>query len=150
MTKLLKTVFWGSLSGAAAAYLLTSQKGKQLQGKVTDFVTDYQESPEDYNQKLKEMVIGYKDKALNQVQSYKQQWETGELTKEDLLANLKERTGEVLDLASDGLNQVKTKVQEELEGDDSQDVADQQLPKVGVVVDDIVIEYQEQTSQEKE
>ena len=37
----------GAVTGAAAAYFLTSKKGKETTDKVRDFVKEYQENPDD-------------------------------------------------------------------------------------------------------
>lgn len=135
MGKFLKTVILGGLSGAAAAYFLTSKKGKELQGKVSDFVTDYQENPADYNQLIKDKTLDYKEKAVANFNHYKEQWESGELTKEDVLEAVKDRAGQLVTT----VNEVKGQAKETLEQ------ADQavELPEVGGIVDDIVIDYVE-------
>ena len=40
----------GAVTGAAAAYFLTSKKGKETTDKVRDFVKEYQENPDDIHE----------------------------------------------------------------------------------------------------
>ncbi|TWT10473.1 YtxH domain-containing protein [Streptococcus sp. sy004] len=76
MSKFFRTVLFGSLSGATAAYLLTSKEGKILQSKAKDFIVAYQENPEAYHELVKEKIDYYRQQMIKKVQSYQEDLQT--------------------------------------------------------------------------
>ena len=55
MSKLLKNVIIGVASGAAAAYFLSTEKGKKFQKKAAKAYEAYKENPAEYHQKAKKL-----------------------------------------------------------------------------------------------
>ena len=92
----ISSLLLGAVSGAAAAYFLTSKKGKEITEKVQDFVVDYREDPD----KTHEAVV----------QSVK-----GEITAETVLESVKDTTKSVVDYSQDKFQEIKEKFEKEEE-----------------------------------
>ena len=67
------SILLGTISGAAAAVFLTSKKGKEITAKVSDFMNEVKENPDDF----KDYVEYYEIYDMN----------TGEIVKKESLAN---------------------------------------------------------------
>jgi len=102
----------GAVTGAAAAYFLTSKKGKETTDKVRDFVKEYQENPDD----IHEAVVSAKDfsnQAVSAIQQTKEKVEKGEITTETVIESVKETTKSVVDYSQDKFNEIKEKFDKE-------------------------------------
>ena len=71
MSKLLRNVIIGVASGAAAAYFLSTEKGKELQKKASKAYQAYKENPSEYHQKAKDKATEYTDLAVDTFNDYK-------------------------------------------------------------------------------
>ncbi|AND78993.1 YtxH domain-containing protein [Streptococcus pantholopis] len=136
MDKFLKTVIIGAASGAAAAYFLSTEKGKEFKAKLTKAYQAYKQEPEHYQQTAKEKAAEYSQLAVDTFNDYKEKWQTGELTKDDLLSAAKEKAGQAAQFANEKVNEVKKKYY----ADDPSDAA---AEDVTAEVDDIIIDYPE-------
>ncbi len=139
MGKFLKTLVSSAAVGAAVGYFLTTKKGKELKDKALDFANDYKENPEAYNQAAKEKASQYKDVAVNTFNDYKEKFETGELTKEDVLDVAKEKAVQATEFANDQVVAFRDKI--------ARAKADS-ATETRAEVDDIVIDYPDQTTEE--
>ena len=139
MGKFLKTLVSNAAVGAAVGYFLTTKKGKELKDKALDFANDYKENPEAYNQAAKEKASQYKDVAVNTFNDYKEKFETGELTKEDVLDVAKEKAVQATEFANDQVVAFRDKI--------ARAKADS-ATETRAEVDDIVIDYPDQTTEE--
>lgn len=144
MGKFLNMVIIGAVSGAAAAYLLSTDKGKQIKQKVSETFTAYKENPEEYHHYAAQKANEYKSAAVNTVKEYKEKIETGELTKDDVVSVVKEKASQVGDFANQTLSEVKDRLSQTAEK--SEETAE----AVKAEVDDIVIDYQEEAADDKE
>lgn len=138
MSKFLKTLVVGAASGAAAAYFLTTEKGKVLKEKAQDLFKDYQENKDDYHQKASDKAAEYKDLAVQTFQDYKEKWETGEITTESVVEELKTKSNQAATFAKDSFTHVKQKANQH--ESKVKDVTDS-IVESDVQVDDIVIDY---------
>lgn len=139
MGKFLKTLVSSAAVGAAVGYFLTTKKGKKLKDKALDFANDYKENPEAYNQAAKEKASQYKDVAVNTFNDYKEKFETGELTKEDVLDVAKEKAVQATEFANDQVVAFRDKIAKAKADSATETRAE---------VDDIVIDYPDQTTEE--
>lgn len=135
MAKLVKSLLLGATAGAAAAYFFSTAKGKQAKSKASEFITDYKENPETYNQVAKEKAQGYKDLALEKFNDYKSKYENGELTAEDVLEQVKEKTNLVKEKTVQKMNQAADWNANAEKTESNQDV------QATAEVDDIIIDY---------
>lgn len=136
MSKLLKNVIVGIASGAAVAYFLTSEKGKELQQKAKKAYDAYKEDPTKYNQKAKDKATEYTDLAVDTFNDYKQKLESGELTTEDILGAVKEKGQAVAEYTGEKVSEVASKVSKAVEETEAA-----HHDKTGAEVDDIIINY---------
>ena len=100
MSKLLKNVIIGVASGAAAAYFLSTEKGKEFQKKAAKAYEAYKENPAEYHQKAKDKATEYTDLAVDTFNDYRQKFESGELTTDEFLDTVKEKGKAAADFAS--------------------------------------------------
>lgn len=138
MSKLFKTLVISAASGSAAAYFLTTKKGKELRKNAEKFYGEYKENPEEYHQIAKDKASEYSNLAVDTFKDYKGKFESGELTTEDIVSAVKEKSGEVVDFANDFVNQAKSKFSDE-------DTAKKEDKAPETKVEDIVIDYKENT-----
>ena len=132
MGKFLKTLVSSAAVGAAVSYFLTTKKGRELKEKAVDFANDYKENPEAYNQAAKEKANQYKDLAVHTFNDYKEKFETGELTKEDVLDVAKEKATQASEFANDQVLAFRDKIAKAKADSAAETKAE---------VDDIVIDY---------
>ena len=62
----------GAVTGAAAAYFLTSKKGKETTDKVRDFVKEYQENPDDIHEAVVQSAKDFSNQAVSAIQQTKE------------------------------------------------------------------------------
>lgn len=135
MSKLLKNVIISVASGAAAAYFLSTEKGKKLQKKAAQAYEDYRENPAEYHQKAKDKATEYTDLAVDTFNDYRQKFESGELTADEFLETVKEKGKAAAGFASEKVSELTAKVSDtvkETENLKEETKAD---------VDDIIIDY---------
>ncbi|MDY4762244.1 YtxH domain-containing protein [Streptococcus thoraltensis] len=135
MAKLGKSLLIGATVGVVAAYFFSTAKGKEAKAKASDFITDYKENPEEYNQYAKEKANSYKDLTVEKFNDYKSKYENGNLTPEEVFEQVKEKAALVKEIAVQKMNQIA-----DWEGDEKADKNNQDV-KSAVEVDDIVIDY---------
>ncbi|MCR5492511.1 MAG: YtxH domain-containing protein [Streptococcus sp.] len=135
MSKLLRNVIIGVASGAAAAYFLSTEKGKELQKKATKAYQAYKENPSEYHQKAKDKATEYTDLAVDTFNDYKEKFESGELTADEFLEVVKEKGQAAADFASEKVSEFTSKVSEAV--DEANDVKEETKAEV----DDIIIDY---------
>ncbi|MFC3932793.1 YtxH domain-containing protein [Streptococcus dentapri] len=134
MGKLVKTFVVSTAVGAAAGYFLLTDKGKEVKKKAIDLVNDYKDNSEAYNQAAKEKAGEYRDLALNTFHNYKEKFETGELTKEDIFETVKEKAAQANEFANEKAVVVKDKLSK---------IKEEPGQVTQAEVDDIVIDYSE-------
>ncbi|WP_288263954.1 YtxH domain-containing protein [uncultured Streptococcus sp.] len=135
MSKLLRNVIIGVASGAAAAYFLSTEKGKELQKKATNAYQAYKENPSEYHQKAKDKATEYTDLAVDTFNDYKEKFESGELTTDEFLEVVKEKGQAAADFASEKVSEFTSKVSEAV--DEADDVKEETKAEVA----DIIIDY---------
>ena len=91
----------GAVTGAAAAYFLTSKKGKETTDKVRDFVKEYQENPDDIHEAVVQSAKDFSNQAVSAIQQTKEKVEKGEITTETVIESVKETTKSVVDYSQD-------------------------------------------------
>ncbi len=92
MNKSFKNLVIGAASGVAAAYFLSTEKGKALKNRAEKAYQAYKESPDDYHQFAKEKGSEYSHLARDTFYDVKDKLASGDLTKEDMLDLLKDKT----------------------------------------------------------
>lgn len=103
----------GAVTGAAAAYFLTSKKGKETTDKVRDFVKEYQENPDDIHEAVVQSAKDFSNQAVSAIQQTKEKVEKGEITTETVIESVKETTKSVVDYSQDKFNEIKEKFDKE-------------------------------------
>ena len=93
----ISSLLLGAVSGAAAAYFLTSKKGKEVTEKVQDFVSDYRENPDKTHEVVVQSVKDFSDQAVKTINQTKEKVEKGEITAETVLESVKDTTKSVVD-----------------------------------------------------
>lgn len=139
MSKLLRNVIIGVASGAAAAYFLSTEKGKELQKKASKAYQAYKENPSEYHQKAKDKATEYTDLAVDTFNDYKEKFESGELTTDEFLEVVKEKGQAAADYATEKVSELTSKVSDVV--DDVTDKAGDVKEYVEAEVDDIIIDY---------
>lgn len=135
MSKLLKNVIIGVASGAAAAYFLSTEKGKKFQMKAAKAYEAYKENPAEYHQKAKDKATEYTDLAVDTFNDYRQKFESGELTTDEFLDTVKEKGKAAADFASEKVSEFTSKVSEAV------NEAEEAKEETKAEVDDIIIDY---------
>lgn len=135
MSKLLKNVIIGVASGAAAAYFLSTEKGKEFQKKAAKAYEAYKENPAEYHQKAKDKATEYTDLAVDTFNDYRQKFESGELTTDEFLDTVKEKGKAAADFASEKVSGFTSKVSEAV------NEAEEIKEETKAEVDDIIIDY---------
>ena len=135
MSKLLKNVIIGVASGAAAAYFLSTEKGKEFQKKAAKAYEAYKENPAEYHQKAKDKATEFTDLAVDTFNDYRQKFESGELTTDEFLDTVKEKGKAAADFASEKVSGFTSKVSEAV------NEAEEIKEETKAEVDDIIIDY---------
>ncbi|VOF61911.1 exported hydrophilic protein [Streptococcus pneumoniae] len=110
----LSSILLGTVSGAALALFLTSDKGKQVCSQAQDFLDDLREDPE---------YAKVKEQATDFVLKTKEQVESGEITVDSILAQAKSYAFQATEASKNQLNNLKEQWQEKAEAlDDSEEI----------------------------
>ena len=100
----LSSILLGTVSGAALALFLTSDKGKQVCSQAQDFLDDLREDPE-----------YVKEQATDFVLKTKEQVESGEITVDSVLDQAKSYVFQATEASKDRFNNFKEQWQEKAE-----------------------------------
>ena len=111
----ISSLLLGAVSGAAAAYFLTSKKGKEITEKFQDFVVDYREDPDKTHEAVVQSVKDFSDQAVKAINQTKEKVENGEITAETVLESVKDTTKSVVDYSQDKFQEIKEKFEKEEE-----------------------------------
>ena len=111
----ISSLLLGAVSGAAAAYFLTSKKGKEITEKVQDFVVDYREDPDKTHEAVVHFEKDFSDQAVKAINQTKEKVENGEITAETVLESVKDTTKSVVDYSQDKFQEIKEKFEKEEE-----------------------------------
>ncbi|MBO4107300.1 YtxH domain-containing protein [Streptococcus suis] len=112
-SSLLTSIVLGAAGGAAAAVFLASKSGKAIKDKVQDFIKEAKENPEETNAELINKATELKNQAVERFQTVKGQFETGELTVDDLVKTGKEKVTSLKDQSLEKFEQMKEKLSEQ-------------------------------------
>lgn len=119
----LSSILLGTVSGAALALFLTSDKGKQVCSQAQDFLDDLREDPEYAKEQVCEKLTEVKEQATDFVLKTKEQVESGEITVDSILAQAKSYAFQTTEASKNQLNNLKEQWQEKAEAlDDSEEI----------------------------
>ncbi|BDS88231.1 YtxH domain-containing protein [Streptococcus pneumoniae] len=119
----LSSILLGTVSGAALALFLTSDKGKQVCSQAQDFLDDLREDPEYAKEQVCEKLTEVKEQATDFVLKTKEQVESGEITVDSILAQAKSYALQATEASKNQLNNFKEQWQEKAEAlDDSEEI----------------------------
>ncbi|HEW8339831.1 TPA: YtxH domain-containing protein [Streptococcus pneumoniae] len=119
----LSSILLGTVSGAALALFLTSDKGKQVCSQAQDFLDDLREDPEYAKEQVCEKLTEVKEQATDFVLKTKEQVESGEITVDSILAQAKFYAFQATEASKNQLNNLKEQWQEKAEAlDDSEEI----------------------------
>ncbi|HGR0175834.1 TPA: YtxH domain-containing protein [Streptococcus pneumoniae] len=119
----LSSILLGTVSGAALALFLTSDKGKQVCSQAQDFLDDLREDPEYVKEQVCEKLTEVKEQATDFVLKTKEQVESGEITVDSILAQAKSYALQATEASKNQLNNLKEQWQEKAEAlDDSEEI----------------------------
>ena len=107
------SILLGTLSGAAAAVFLTSKKGKEVTVKVSDFMNEVKENPENVKDQVVQKANHFSNQAVEVVNQAKEKVESGEITGETILDSVKEATKQVVDFSQEKFQEWKEKMESE-------------------------------------
>ncbi|KHD46056.1 YtxH domain-containing protein [Streptococcus hongkongensis] len=131
MSKFLKSLVIGTATGLATAYFLTTEKGKEVKGRAEKAYNAYKENPEEYHQMAKEKGTEYSNLAKERFNDYKHKFETGEITPEQVIEVVKEKTNQFVNKASKSFSEGFETRPDNMDGSD----------EVVLTEDDIIIDY---------
>lgn len=119
----LSSILLGTVSGAALALFLISDKGKQVCSQAQDFLDDLREDPEYAKEQVCEKLTEVKEQATDFVLKTKEQVESGEITVDSILAQAKSYALQATEASKNQLNNLKEQWQEKAEAlDDSEEI----------------------------
>ena len=107
------SILLGTISGAAAAVFLTSKKGKEITAKVSDFMNEVKENPDDFKDQIVQKANHFSNQAAEAVNQAKEKVESGEITGETILDSVKEATKQVVDFSQEKFQEWKEKMESE-------------------------------------
>ena len=110
----LSSILLGTVSGAALALFLTSDKGKQVCSQVQDFLDDLREDPEYAKEQVCEKLTEVKEQATDFVLKTKGQVESGEITVDSVLAQAKSYARQATEATKETLNSFKEQLEEQV------------------------------------
>ena len=87
----LSSLLIGVISGASAAYYLSTEQGKKVTKKVVRFVKDYQEDPQEVHESVKQTAKDVSKQAAEVIQQTKEKVGSGEITTGTVLESVKEK-----------------------------------------------------------
>ena len=111
----LSSILLGTVSGAALALFLTSDKGRQVCSQAQDFLDDLREAPEYAKEQVCEKLTEVKEQATDFVLKTKGQVESGEITVDSVLAQAKSYARQATEVSKDRFNNLKEQWQEKAE-----------------------------------
>ena len=107
------SILLGTISGAAAAEKHTSKKGKEVTAKVSDFMNDVKENPDDFKDQVVQKANHFSNQAAEAVNQAKEKVESGEIIGETILDSVKEATKQVVDFSQEKFQEWKEKMESE-------------------------------------
>ena len=110
----LSSILLGTVSGAALALFLTSDKGKQVCSQAQDFLDDLIEDPEYAKEQVCEKLTEVKEQATDFVLKTKEQVESGEITVDSVLAQAKSCARQATEVSKETLNSLKEQLEEKV------------------------------------
>ena len=110
----LSSILLGTVSGAALALFLTSDKGKQVCSQAQDFLDDLREDPEYAKERVCEKLTEVKEQATDFVLKTKEQVESGEITVDSVLAQAKSCARQATEASKEILNSFKEQLEEKV------------------------------------
>lgn len=110
----LSSILLGTVSGAALALFLTSDKGKQVCSQAQDFLDDLREDPEYAKEQVCEKLTEVKEQATDFVLKTKEQVESGEITVDSVLAQAKSCARQATEVSKETLNSLKEQLEEKV------------------------------------
>ena len=147
------SILLGTLSGAAAAVFLTSKKGKEVIAKVSDFMNEVKENPDDFKDQVVQKANHFSNQAAEAVNQAKEKVESGEITGETILDSVKEATKQVVDFSQEKFQEWKEKMTPEgISPEDfkktEQEPVDKETTSEDIVID-LTEENQESENEDK-
>ena len=119
----LSSIFLGTVSGAALALFLTSDKGKKVRSQAQDFLDDLREDPEYAKEQVCEKLTQVKEQATDFVLKTKEQVEAGEITVDSVLNQAKSYAFRATEASANQFNNLKKQWQEKAETlDESEEI----------------------------
>ena len=144
------SILLGTISGAAAAVFLTSKKGKEVTAKVSDFMNDVKENPDDFKDQVVQKANHFSNQAAEAVNQAKEKVESGEITGETILDSVKEVTKQVVDFSQEKMQEWKEKMTPEgISPEDFKKTEQEPIDKE-TTSEDIVIDLTENQELENE
>lgn len=110
----LSSILLGTVSGAALALFLTSDKGKQVCSQAQDFLDDLREDPEYAKEQVCEKLTEVKEQATDFVLKTKEQVESGEITLDTVLDKAKYHAQQATEASKETLNSLKEQLEEKV------------------------------------
>ena len=110
----LSSILLGTVSGAALALFLTSDKGKQVCSQAQNFLDDLREDPEFAKEQVCEKLTEVKEQATDFVLKTKEQVESGEITVDSVLAQAKSCARQATEASKETLNSFKEQLEEKV------------------------------------
>ena len=111
----LSSIFLGTVSGAAAALFLTSEKGQQIRSQAQGFIEDLREDPQYAKEQVCEKLTEVKEEATDFVLKTKEQVQAGEITVDSVLAQAKSCARQAGEVSKDTFNNLREQWQEKSE-----------------------------------
>lgn len=144
------SILLGTISGAAVAVFLTSKKGKEVTAKVSDFMNDVKENPDDFKDQVVQKANHFSNQAAEAVNQAKEKVESGEITGETILDSVKEATKQVVDFSQEKMQEWKEKMTPEgISPEDFKKTEQEPIDKE-TTSEDIVIDLTENQELENE
>ena len=144
------SILLGTLSGAAAAVFLTSKKGKEVTVKVSDFMNEVKENPENVKDQVVQKANQFSNQAVEAVNQAKEKVESGEITGETVLDSVKEATKQVVDFSQEKIQEWKEKMTPEGISPEDFKKTEQEPVDKETTSEDIVIDLTENQESENE
>ena len=110
----LSSILLGTVSGAALALFLTSDKGKQVCSQAQDFLDDLREDPEYAKEQVCEKLTEVKEQATDFVLKTKEQVESGEITLDTILEKAKCCAHQATEASKETLNSFEEQLEEKV------------------------------------
>ena len=144
------SILLGTISGAAVAVFLTSKKGKEVTAKVSDFMNDVKENPDDFKDQVVQKANHFSNQAAEAVNQAKEKVESGEITGETILDSVKEATKQVVDFSQEKFQEWKEKMTPEGISPEDFKKTEQEPVDKETTSEDIVIDLTENQESENE